>query len=200
MSTSRLLPACALALALLGGCGLPVPGTAASAPAASATAAPASAAPASDTAVAKTADAVTWADDFCGAVVTFQQASKKQPQIDPSSPKKALASLRTYLGDFTAALDKAIADLQAAGPAPTPSGDAAVKALTGYLTSAKAAFAKAQSSLDKASTSDPQSIMSAIQPLQSLTTPPDALKNLASDPELDAAAAQAPNCKTLNAG
>jgi hypothetical protein len=190
MSMSRLLPACALALALLGGCGLPVPGTPASAPAA----------PASATAVAKTSDAVTWADDFCGAVVTFQEASKKQPQIDPSSPKKALAGLRTYLNDFTAALDKAVADLEAAGPAPTPSGDAAVKALTDYLTSAKEAFAKAQASLDKASTSDPSSIMTAIQPLQSLTTPPDALKNLSSDPELDAAAAQAPNCKTLNAG
>ena len=98
MSTSRLLPACALALALLGGCGLPVPGTPASAPTAPA-------ASASATAVAKTTDAVTWADDFCGAVVTFQEASKKQPQIDPSSPKKALAGLRTYLSDFTAALE-----------------------------------------------------------------------------------------------
>jgi len=190
MSTSRLVPACALALALLGGCGLPVPGTASSAPAA----------PASATTAAKTTDAVTWANDFCGAVVTFQEASKKQPQIDPSSPKKALAGLRTYLDDFTAALDKAIADLKAAGPAPTPSGDAAVTALTDYLTSAKTSFAKAQSALDQASTSDPSSITSAIEPLQSLTTPPDALKNLSSDPELDAAAAQAPNCKTLNAG
>jgi hypothetical protein len=191
MSTSRLLPACALALALLGGCGLPIPGTPASAPAA---------APASATAAAKTTDAVAWADDFCGAVVTFQQASKKQPQIDPSSPKKALAGLRTYLDEFTVALDKAVADLEAAGPAPTPSGDAAVTALTDYLTSAKKSFVKAQDALDQADTNDPQSILTAMEPLQSLATPPDALRNLSSDPELDAAAAQAPNCKTLNAG
>lgn len=187
MSTSRLLPACALACAVLVGCGAPVAGNASASSAADTT-----------TAATKT-DAVTWADDFCGAVLTFQQASTKQPQIDPSSPKKALAGLRTYIDDFTAALDKAVADLKAAGPSPTPSGDAAVTALTEYLTSAKASFVKARSTLDQADTSDPSSILAAMEPLQSLAAPPDALKNLTSDPELDAAAAQAPNCKKLNA-
>ena len=182
--TSRLLAAAVSVLALAAGCADPAPAAPAG-PAAPAT--------------ASASDAAAWTDKFCGAIVTFQDAAKKQPQIDQSSPKKALAGLRTYIDEFTAAIDAAVTDLTAAGPAPVPAGDAAVSALTQYLDSARGKFVKAKAALDAAKPSDPSSILAVSDPLSGLQDPPDTLTNLSEDPQLDVAAAQAPNCKRLNA-
>lgn len=180
------------ALLLAAGCSTTVAGTARAAgtnPGAAASAAP------------TTADPVAWVDDVCGALLPFTEAASSQPNIDTTDPAAAIQGLSNYLGRAVAGLDSAISGMAAAGPSPVEGGDEVVNRLTTSLTTFRTSFQDAKTRIDAVDASNLQEVITAlpaaVEPLEKLQSAPDPTADLKSNPELDRAAARAPNCKAL---
>lgn len=168
---------------------------------------PGAAAPAAGTTAAAptttaAADPVEWMDDVCGALVPFLEAATDQPQLDTSDPVGTVEGISTYLGKVAASLDKALAQLKAAGPSPVVGGDKLVSRVAGALTTFKTTVTDAKTKIDAIDASDPQQLANdlpeAVAGLQELANFPDPTADLKANPELDRAAAKAPNCKKLS--
>lgn len=191
-----LLPA-ALAALLLAGCTATVAGTPAPT-GGTPNAGAASSAPARPSG----GDAVSWVDDVCGSLLPLVEATSTEPPIDPSAdPETLVAGISDYLGQAGAAADTALEGLAAVGPSPVEGGDEVVAGLTSTLTAFRSNFLDAQSRIDAIDASDPSALITelpaAIAPLEQLADLSGPTAELESTPELQAAAAQAPNCKKV---
>lgn len=190
--------AVAAALLLAAGCTTTVTGTPAPTGGSSSSGGGSSAAPPTTT---RTADAVGWVDDVCGALLDFTTAATVQPNIDTADPASALQGLSDYLGNAIAAVDKALTGLDAVGPSPVAGGDEVVRRLTSTLSTFKTSFENAKTEVDNADPNDPASLVAlpdALAPLEQLANLPNPLADVQSSPELDRAAAQAPNCQKIS--
>jgi hypothetical protein len=147
-------------------------------------------------------DPVTWADDVCKDLQPFLDAASLQPQIDPADPAASIKSLSSYLGTAVSTLDSVIDDLSAVGPAPVPSGDAAVEELIEALEEYRSIFAGVRRDVDAVDPTSPEDIVTslpaAVAPLEKLQDLGNPLADLQIDPELDRAIATAPSCQELN--
>jgi hypothetical protein len=149
-----------------------------------------------------TTDPVAWTDQVCGSLLPFVEASTTEPQFDQSNPSAAVKALSDYLGKAVSTIDQALTGLDAAGPAPVADGDAIVAKLKTTLTTVRGSFDKAKTAIDKV---DPNNITElatalpeALAPLQDLSQLQDPTTDLKTNPELEAAAAKAPNCQKIN--
>lgn len=146
-------------------------------------------------------DAEGWTDDVCGALTGFATAVSSQPSVDQTDPASVKSGLGTYLTGTASALDEAIRDLKAAGPAPVRGGDEYVSRLTGTLTSVRTSFTDAAGRLDQVDTASPESMAAALPdvlaPLQELGNLADPTAGLDAIDELRVAAEKAPNCQQL---
>lgn len=181
------------------GCATAVPGVAAPQPGLGA--ATTSAAPPSEEPAGSTDDAVAWVDDVCGALLPFVETASTQPDINPSDPVAAVEGLSDYLGQAVDGLDSAIDGMAAAGPSPVDGGDEVVERLTEALTSFRTSFADAKTAVDAVDTSDTlglvEALPKAVEPLEAIANVEDPTADLRNNPELNAAAEQAPNCQQL---
>jgi hypothetical protein len=196
-SNRSLLLAVATAVAMaLTGCSSTVTGSPAptGGSAALATSAPADA--------ATTSDPVAWTDKVCGSLLPFVKAASTEPQFNQSDPGDAVKALSTYLGGAVSSIDQALTGLDAAGPAPVADGDAIVSKLKQTLTTVRTSFNQAKTAIDKVDPNNVAEIATALPealaPLQSLSSLQDPTTDLKSNPELEAAAAKAPNCQEIN--
>jgi hypothetical protein len=183
----------AVATVLLGaGCTTLVPGLPA----------PSGAAPAAGTAVPTETDPVAWMDRICTAMLPALETRSAQPQLDPANPRDSVAALSSYLGDASTAVDGAITGMAAAGPSPIEGGDEAVAALTTTLTAFRDSTREAKTRIDAIDTSNPRSLATelpqAVEPLTALSNLPNPASELGRNPELDQAAAQAPQCQQVS--
>jgi len=173
------------------------------------TAAPASSVPSGPpAATSKAADApaspeaTAWANDFCGAMLTFT----KQPDVPKEEVKPGdFPALRKFFDAQASALESyfsgAIDALNKVPKAPVAVGDQAkqnmINSFQPVLDQTKAAHAK----LDAAPINDAQAIQTFGAELQqviaSLNNLPDPTQGLEEAPELKNANEQAPNCKTF---
>ncbi len=188
------LLAAAVVTVLLGtGCTTLVPGLPA----------PSGAAPAAGPAVPIQTDPVAWMDQICRALQPVITLQEDQPRLDPANPRDSVAALSSYLGDAGTATDGAITGMAAAGPSPIEGGDQAVSALTGTLTTFRDSTREAKTKIDAIDTSDRRALATelpaAVQPLTALANLPNPAAGLGSNPELDRAAAQAPQCRQIEA-
>ena len=149
-----------------------------------------------------TTDPVAWTDQVCGSLLPFVEASTTEPQFDQSNPGAAVKALSDYLGKAVSTIDQALTGLDAAGPAPVADGDAIVAKLKATLTTVRGSFEKSKTAIDKV---DPNNITElatalpeALAPLQDLSQLQDPTTDLKTNPELEAAAAKAPNCQKIN--
>jgi hypothetical protein len=195
-----LVPLVAAALSVAG-CASAIPGTAA--PVGAAGAAGTSDSPGtggSGGAATSTDDPVAWVDQLCGALIPLTEATKNTPQVSGSDPEKYIDSLSQTFDALGKAAGTSLDDLNKIGPSPTPSGDKVVAQLKTTLTAVQTTATDAKKGLDKVNLNDPSSLGQLEDTLTNsdLAKLPDPTKDIASDPELDAAAKQAPNCKKID--
>lgn len=152
-------------------------------------------------AAAPTTDPVEWTDKVCGSLLPLQQSLSTKPEFNENDPAAAVKALSDFLGKSEASIDQALSGLDAAGPAPVPNGDAAVTKIKGALTTIRSSFDQAKVALDKIDPNNVSELVTAlpqaVAPLQELSKLQDPTTDLQSSPELEAAAAKAPNCQTL---
>ena len=152
-------------------------------------------------AVAPTTDPVEWTDKVCGSLLPLQESLSAKPEFNENDPNAALKALSDFLGKSEASIDQAVSGLDAAGPSPVPNGDAAVSKIKSALTTIRSSFDQAKAALDKIDPNNVSELVTAlpqaVAPLQELSKLQDPTTDLQSSPELEAAAAKAPNCQTL---
>jgi hypothetical protein len=180
----------AVAAVLFGaGCTVAVPGLPA----------PSGAAPAAGVAVPTVTDPVAWMDTICTALLPALKTRATQPELDPANPRDSIAALSTYLGEAGPVIDGAINGMGAAGPSPIAGGDEAVAALRTTLTAYRDAARDAKTKIDAIDTSSRATLTAqfpeAQTQLATLSNVPNPAADLGSNPELDRAAAQAPQCR-----
>jgi uncharacterized protein YceK len=152
-------------------------------------------------AVAATTDPVAWTDKVCGSLLPLQESLSTKPQFNENDPAAAVKALSDFLGKSEASVDQALSGLDAAGPSPVANGDAAVTKIKSALTTVRTSFDQAKVALDKIDPNNVSELVTAlpqaVAPLQELSKLQDPTTNLESSPELEAAAAKAPNCQAL---
>jgi hypothetical protein len=192
-----LVPIVAAAMSIAG-CASTIPGTAA--PAGAAGAAASSDPAGTGGAAATTDDPVAWVDQLCGALIPLTEATKNTPQVSGNDPQKYIDSLSQTFEALGKAAGTSLDDLNKIGPSPTPSGDKVVAQLKTTLTAVQTTATDAKEGLDKVDLNDPSSLGQLEDTLTNsdLANLPDPTKDIASDPELDAAAKKAANCKKID--
>jgi hypothetical protein len=191
-----LVPLVAAALSVAG-CSSVIPGTAA--PAGAGGASGSAGGGAASSAPAGTDDPVAWVDQVCGALVPLVDATKTPPDFNSSDPDKLLEGLSKTFDSLSTGAGSALDGLNKVGPSPTPNGDKVVEQLKTTLTALQKTSSDAKQGIDKINLNDPSSLGELEKTLSSsdLENLPDPTKDLQSDPELEAASKQAPNCKKI---
>lgn len=184
----------AVATVLLGsGCTTLVPGLPA----------PSGATPAAGQAGPAETDPVAWMDKICTALQPAIKLQETQPELDTANPRDSVAALSAYLGNASTTVDGAINGMAAAGPSPVEGGDQAVSALTKTLGAFRDAAREAKTKMDAIDTSNARELATelpaAVEPLTKVANLPNPAAELGSNPELDQAAAQAPQCRQIDA-
>jgi hypothetical protein len=145
---------------------------------------------------------VRWIDAVCGSLLPLGPAMQAVPRVDRANAAATLQGLSGFFSVLVDAFDQATGKLKAVGPSPIRGGDEIVTRLSDALTSSRATVADARTAIDKVDVRDPAALAAelpaALAPLQQLSTLPDPTAGLRSNPELDSAAAQAPNCKAFS--
>lgn len=194
-----------VAAVLLGtGCSTTVTGTASPA-AAPGPVAPSDgpARPSSTSQAAPSAETVAWVDEVCAGLLPFTEFAEQDPPIDENEtdPEVLVQGLSGYLGDASAQAGSAITNIQAAGPGPARYSDELVAGMVEALTTFQNVFDDIKTDVDAIDATDPNDIITnlptAIEPLDDLDDLPDPAKVLRADPELSAAADQAPTCQRI---
>jgi hypothetical protein len=150
---------------------------------------------------AATNDPVDWMNRVCGSLLPFQASFASAPKLGNSDAVANAKSLSDFLGRTETTIDKAVTDLDAAGPSPVAGGDAAVTKIKTALTTVRTSFDKAKKALDAVDPSDAAQVASTLPTvltsLASISTIQDPTTDIKNNPTLRAAYAQAPNCQTL---
>lgn len=179
------LAAALLASALLAGCGSGDDGS---------TATSGSTAPSTSSNDA----AVAYVDKVCAAASAFVSVPKTPPRLDATDQNKLKADMAAYMGQMADAFSRTAASLREVGPSPVAGGDEQVERMAATFTDVAKTFSDARSTIEQADANDPvggiQAASDAIARLDEFTEP---LKQLESNPELAAAAQEAPSCQAL---
>ena len=85
----------------------------------------------------------------CGSLLPFQQTLKTAPPPTDDDPTATAKSISAFLGRSETAIDKSLADLDAAGPSPVAGGDAAIAKLKSALTTIRRSFDRTKTAIDK---------------------------------------------------
>jgi hypothetical protein len=153
------------------------------------------------TALPATTDPVVWMDRVCGSLLPFQQTLKTAPPHTGDDPTATATSISAFLDRNETAIDRSLADLDAAGPSPVTGGDAAIAELKSALTTIRRSFDRTKTALDKIDPTDAVEVASTLPTvfvsLAELVKIQDSTSDLRKNPALQAAAAQAPNCRSL---
>ena len=152
---------------------------------------------------AATSDPVVWMNRVCGSLLPFQQTLKTAPPNTGGDPTATAKSISAFLGRNETAIDKALADLDAAGPSPIAGGDAAIAKVKSALTTIRASFTRTKAAVDNIDPNNAVEVASTLPTvfvsLAELVKIQGSTTDLRDNPALQAAAAQAPNCQSLKA-
>ncbi|MHA6792185.1 hypothetical protein ACVGVM_01480 [Pseudonocardia bannensis] len=147
------------------------------------------------------AEAVTWSDQVCGAMVAFRDTvSSAAAKVTATDTPAKVQELADFTGNAVTAAQGAIADLDAVGDPPVEGGDTVVTTLKQRMTVVRTTFATAKSQIDVVDVGGPDAeaaLRSAVAPLQNLTSLPDPAATLEANPDLREALSAAPRCRDL---
>jgi hypothetical protein len=164
------VPAVALGLALLAGCG-----------------------------GASEQQTVDWTNGLCSSYATFREAAQTPP-AQATDVAGQVRNLSAYLGSTASSLDQALAGLDGLGASPVDGGDEAVTRFRDQLSRFRTAFQQAKSQVDALNLRSPTiaaDLQGAVAPVLQLQqdSAQDPLAGLGSD--VLSAAAKAPACQQL---
>jgi hypothetical protein len=150
----------------------------------------------------ESADPVAWSNDVCGALLPFVEGvANAQPDLNPSDPTAAVTGLQNFLDAAVTGAQASLTDLEDTPPSPVEGGDEFVTNLRSALTQFRDGLEMARSELEGVDPANPQSVAAALPAaltaLQGLENVPNPAAGLESNPELQAAGEEAPNCQTI---
>ncbi|TCP56843.1 hypothetical protein EV191_101790 [Tamaricihabitans halophyticus] len=141
-----------------------------------------------------------WIDGFCGSMGGFAQAMQgiEQPQSqDPAEVKQQMSGM---LGTVTKSAGKIVSDMDELGPSPLEGGDRLASGVRESYGELQRTATSAKSTVDDASTDDPQATMQAVQSANQELGKVDLQQpftELQDNKTLASAAQHAPNCQAL---
>jgi hypothetical protein len=153
------------------------------------------------TSLPPTSDPVVWMNRVCGSLLPLQQTLKTAPKHTGDDPTATAESISAFLGRSETAIDRSLADLDAAGPSPVAGGDAAMAELKSALTTIRTSIDRTKTALDKIDPTNALEVASMLPTvfvlLAELVKIQYSTTDLPENAVLQAAAAQSPNCQTL---
>jgi hypothetical protein len=183
------------------GCSSVVPGQAAPAAAPAAPAAP-RAAPESapeSAAAPVSPEGVVWADQVCGAFLDANTVLTDQPKPDINNVPGTISVYSQYFDRTLPALDAAMGRLQGIGPGPLDGGATVIDSMVGIMTLMRDAHRSAKAAVDVIDPASPTVLTQELPAALALTQIADSAPqvDISATPQLDAAAAVAPNCQAF---
>jgi hypothetical protein len=143
-----------------------------------------------------TDDPVAWADQVCGATLGFLDSVSQPPDVAGSGdPAAALQGFGEYFGTIGQAAGATADAVRAAGPAPVDNGEQIANQLVSNLETLESTLGDLQTQIENADPNDPEALADALGDLENL--PSDPIADIESNPELEAAFDQAPNCQQV---
>ncbi|AXB45684.1 hypothetical protein A4R43_26980 [Amycolatopsis albispora] len=142
---------------------------------------------------------VTWANQYCGAVVGLLETMAGMPRVDPTSPQSAATTASDMLGTLVGGLDRTLVNLNGLPASPAPGGDQAKRAAVDSYTGIRDRVQQAKQQLDSAGpgTRQGQEAISAAGNALDEIASADLLSGLAAAPRLQDASRRAPTCSSL---
>lgn len=145
-------------------------------------------------------DPVTWADGFCGALVTLGTSVGPAPSDALTDAAVRRTEMITWADRAIAGTDRAVHDLEQLGTAPDPAAEQATARMTDGLHAMRAAFVDAKSIAEQADGANPAAFEKSYQQIvERLAALPDPAQNpFAGVPGSAAvadAATKAPRCQ-----
>ncbi len=151
-------------------------------------------------AVAAASPTVVWSNQICGALAPFLGNTRNVPRLDRNDLAGSRRRFQDYVNEQVDALGRAMAGVDEAGPAPVPNGQQLSATLNTTLTQLHGLLVRSQEQLAAVPSSDPDTLASTLQRIAGTFVGAGGqagLADLAFPPELNQAAQQAPNCRTL---
>ncbi|QFU85708.1 hypothetical protein YIM_02410 [Amycolatopsis sp. YIM 10] len=142
---------------------------------------------------------MTWANQYCGAVVGLLETMAGMPRVDPTSPQSAASTASEMLGTLVGGLDRTLLNLNGLPVSPAPGGDEAKRAAVDSYTGIRERVVEAKRQLDSSGPGTRQgqeAISSAGNALDEIANA-DLLSGLSSAPRLLDASRRAPTCSSL---
>ncbi|MGH4012074.1 MAG: hypothetical protein ACRDTH_28605 [Pseudonocardiaceae bacterium] len=145
--------------------------------------------------------AVAWSERLCRALLPVAHSGKSPPSLEPSNLEGTRQRFHTYLRNQLEALNGALAEIAAAGPAPANKGPQADQVLVATLSKRRDVLAAGFAELDAVPRNLHDTLLYTLTGLTSLLVPLDGrtLLNLGIPISLQSAARQAPSCQALGA-
>lgn len=144
---------------------------------------------------------VAWSERICGALLPVAGAGSP-PSLDTHDLVGSRQRFHTYLRDHVDALDGALADISAAGPAPVIKGPQVNQLLVTTLSTLRDAFAAGLAELDALPQNERDyTLMYTLAGVSSLLVPTEGrtLMDLVRPVSLESAIRQAPSCQAVDA-
>jgi hypothetical protein len=197
MQHKRLTMLIVLLSVLLGaGCSTAVAGQAAPAPGA----APGGDSAPGDGTAPVSAAGVAWVDQVCGVFLDANRTLQDQPTPDMANAAGTLDGYKQYFARSVPALDTAVTQFAAIGPGPLEGGDQLIGSMVGLATVLRDAYSNAQASVNAIDPASPTVLTQDLPAAIAMTNVRDVAPeiDIAATPELNAAAAAAPNCQAIS--
>jgi hypothetical protein len=145
--------------------------------------------------------AVAWSERICGGLLPVARAGSP-PSLDPHDLEGSRQRFDTYLRDHVHALDAALADISAAGPAPVIKCPQVDQLLVTTLSKLRDAFAAGSAELDAVPPNERgYTLIYTLSGVSSLLVPTEGrtLLDLVRPVNLQPAIRQAPSCQAVDA-
>ncbi|WP_339126233.1 hypothetical protein [Pseudonocardia sp. D17] len=129
----------------------------------------------------------------------FSKTAQQAPPVDANAQSFDVQKYVDYFHGLGAASQKSIDALTALGPAPVDGGDAVVSELNNSLTAIKQTFDSTATKLSNTNPDDPSAIRDVLGSVQTELQSKQLfnLSSVGNNAELNAAAGQAPACRSL---
>ncbi len=144
---------------------------------------------------------VAWSERICGALLPVVGAGSP-PRLDTHDLEGSRKRFHTYLRDHVDALDAALADISAAGPAPVIKGPQVNQLLVTTLSKLRDAFAAGSAELDVVPQNERDyTLVYTLAGISSLLVPTEGrtLLDLVRPVSLESAIRQASSCQAVDA-
>ena len=144
---------------------------------------------------------VAWSERICGALLPVVGAGSP-PRLDTHDLEGSRQRFHTYLRDHVDALDAALADISAAGPAPVIKGPQVNQLLVTTLSKLRDAFAAGSAELDAVPQNERDyTLVYTLAGISSLLVPTEgrSLLDLVRPVSLESAIRQASSCQAVDA-